>query len=91
MGKTGLYCAQCGECRHQCLYGLDIPTAMRSYMYAHGYQNLAQAVRILKDIEIEEILCKRCNICPVTCTMRFDIPVKMREVLSWYLPRTLMI
>ncbi len=41
--SSGLFCQQCGECLPQCPNDLDIPTFMRSYMYAYGYKNLAHA------------------------------------------------
>ena len=41
--QAGLYCGQCGRCTGQCPAGLDIPTLMRGYMYAHGYRNLLAA------------------------------------------------
>lgn len=34
----GLYCQQCQQCVPQCPHHLDIPTIMRSYMYAYGYK-----------------------------------------------------
>jgi aryl-alcohol dehydrogenase-like predicted oxidoreductase len=53
MGMNGLYCAQCGRCRSQCRYSLNIPTAMRSYMYAYGYKNPLQAKATLQDVSDE--------------------------------------
>lgn len=37
---SGLFCQQCEKCVSQCPRGLDIPTLMRSYMYAMGYKNV---------------------------------------------------
>jgi len=47
---TGLFCSQCNECVPQCPADLDIPTLMRSYMYAYGYGSTAKArqLRILQ-------------------------------------------
>ena len=78
---TGLYCAQCGHCRSQCLYKLDIPTVMRSYMYAYGYKNPAKAKATLQEKNREEITCRGCSTCAVSCTMGFDIPQKSRDII----------
>ncbi|NJK95254.1 MAG: hypothetical protein HC905_10370 [Bacteroidales bacterium] len=46
--NTGeIYCQQCGECLPQCPGNVDIPTIMRSYMYAYGYKNLHHARQTL--------------------------------------------
>jgi predicted aldo/keto reductase-like oxidoreductase len=34
LGLPGNYCQQCGDCLPQCPAGMDIPTLMRSHMYA---------------------------------------------------------
>jgi predicted aldo/keto reductase-like oxidoreductase len=80
MGLNGLYCAQCGHCRSQCRYGLNIPTAMRSYMYAYGYRNPLHAKAILQGVSDENIACKECKTCTVSCTMGFDVRAKMKEI-----------
>ena len=78
---TGLYCAQCGRCHSQCRYNLDIPTMMRSYMYAYGYKNPAQAKTTLQQIPIEEITCRECSTCAVTCTMGFNVSNKIQDII----------
>lgn len=80
MGLNGLYCAQCGRCRAQCRYDLNIPTAMRSYMYAYGYKNSLQAKATLKEAPIDKIICQRCDSCAVECTMGFDVRAKLKEI-----------
>lgn len=40
---TGLYCQQCEKCMRQCPANLEIPTLMRSYMYAYSYRNPGEA------------------------------------------------
>lgn len=81
IGISGLYCAQCGCCRSQCRYNLDIPTVMRSYMYAYGYRDPAKAKDTLQQKPIEEIYCRQCSSCAVTCTLGFNIPNKIKDVL----------
>jgi len=38
------FCAQCGECRGQCPRRVDVPTLMRTHMYAYDYRNLELAM-----------------------------------------------
>ncbi len=78
---TGLYCSQCGTCRTRCRYGLEIPTVMRSYMYAFGYGEPLSARNTLDEKQKTAITCRNCTDCAVTCTMGFDVKNKMREIL----------
>jgi predicted aldo/keto reductase-like oxidoreductase len=73
MGLRGLYCDQCGKCAPLCPHGLDIPSVMRSYMYAYGYRNLAAAKEVFESAGIEDVPCESCAACHVECTMRFDV------------------
>lgn len=80
-GMTGLYCAQCGRCRSQCRYNLDIPTVMRGYMYAYGYGRPAEAKSLLGQQALENISCRSCDICAVTCAMGFDVQAKIKDII----------
>lgn len=77
---AGLYCAQCGQCRRQCRFHLDIPATMRSYMYAYGYQKPAKAREVLEIKNREDITCRSCSTCKVSCTMGFDVPGKIKDI-----------
>lgn len=77
-GLPGLYCAQCGACVEQCRAKLDIPTVMRSYMYAYGYRKPAQARETLAEANIRRVPCAKCPSCTVACTLGF--PVRERAV-----------
>lgn len=77
---SGLYCAQCSKCRSQCSYNLEIPTVMRSYMYAYGYRKPSEARDTLKDLDRTVVSCRSCTNCAVTCTMGFDVSAKIRDV-----------
>ena len=79
-GMPGLYCAQCGRCHLQCRYNLDIPTMMRSYMYAYGYKNPAKAKETLQFLDLSNLDCNRCPICHVQCTMGFDVRDKVIDI-----------
>ena len=78
---VGLYCSQCGRCRDQCRYNLDIPTVMRSYMYAYGYKNPAKAKETLSEKNSKEITCRSCTTCAVSCAIGFDVPGKVRDIV----------
>lgn len=77
---TGMFCSQCGQCESQCRYGLDIPTLMRCYMYAHGYQRPAKAKRILSKLDPDTIACRECSDCAVSCRMGFDVAEKIGDI-----------
>lgn len=78
--STGLYCSQCDQCIPQCPKNLDIPTLMRSYMYAHGYKNPAKARRTLNDVGLSEVPCRQCGPCPVECPSGFDVKRKLIDI-----------
>jgi len=78
--ETGLYCQQCGQCRPQCPHNLDIPTIMRSYMYAYGYKNTAQAYHNLASAGIPDNPCDSCESCSVKCVSHFDVKQKITDI-----------
>jgi predicted aldo/keto reductase-like oxidoreductase len=76
-----IYCQQCAKCVEQCIAGIDIPTLMRSYMYAYGYKNLKQAKNTIDLSGIKGNPCTDCKICRVNCTMRFDVKGKIEDIV----------
>ncbi|KPK87690.1 MAG: hypothetical protein AMS27_01790 [Bacteroides sp. SM23_62_1] len=76
----GLYCRQCRQCMVQCAQKLDIPTIMRSFMYAYGYCNLEHARYTLDNTCISSIPCMECSQCEVTCSAGFDIRSKIMDI-----------
>ncbi|MCP4157587.1 MAG: hypothetical protein GY757_58290, partial [bacterium] len=68
------------KCRSQCRYNLEIPTIMRSYMYAYGYRKPAEAKDTLQKLNRESISCKSCANCAVTCIMGFNVSEKIHDV-----------
>ncbi|NIM59405.1 MAG: oxidoreductase, partial [Candidatus Aminicenantes bacterium] len=80
LAQTGLYCQQCEKCLAQCPNNFDIPTSMRSYMYAYGYGNLFEARKTLETVNMAEIPCKSCRTCQVTCSMGFDVQKKIIDI-----------
>jgi predicted aldo/keto reductase-like oxidoreductase len=80
MNMPGIYCQQCHECLPQCPHNLDIPTIMRSYMYAYGYGNSAQAYNTLKSADLSGNPCESCQACNVKCSSRFNIREKILDI-----------
>jgi predicted aldo/keto reductase-like oxidoreductase len=78
--KKGLCCQQCGECLGTCKERLDIPTLMRSYMYAYGYRNLDHAKHTLDLAKLPEKICESCESCGISCSAGFDIRHKIRDI-----------
>ena len=79
--EPGLYCQQCRTCLPQCPNGLDIPTLMRSYMYAYGYRNLAQARSALDTVEVDGRACESCAACGVRCASGFDVKDRIQDIV----------
>ncbi len=77
---ASLYCQQCRQCVAQCPADLDIPTLMRSYMYAYGYRNAAQARSTLDLVEMSGDPCAKCDTCSVTCASGFDVRERVRDI-----------
>lgn len=80
-GSTSvLFCQQCGECIPQCPHKVDIPTIMRSYMYAYGHHNLPHASVTFKSSGSSRDLCSGCTECKIRCSMGFDIRKKIYDI-----------
>jgi predicted aldo/keto reductase-like oxidoreductase len=75
-----LYCQQCKKCIPQCPHNLDIPTIMRSYMYAYGYKNTAQAWHTLAEVEFHNNPCSKCISCDINCTAGFNVKDKILDI-----------
>ena len=78
--SSGLYCQQCNQCISQCPEALDIPTIMRSYMYAYGYKNLEFARKTLNSIGLHSFPCYDCSSCKVNCLMDFDVRSRILDI-----------
>lgn len=75
-----LYCHQCKNCIPRCPSNLDIPTIMRSYMYAYGYRDMAKAWNTLSGLEISGRPCENCSACNINCKAGFDIKNKILDI-----------
>jgi predicted aldo/keto reductase-like oxidoreductase len=78
--SSGLYCQQCNQCISQCPESIDIPTIMRSYMYAYGYKNLDFALETLCSTGLRSFPCSDCSDCNVKCLMGFDVRSKILDI-----------
>jgi predicted aldo/keto reductase-like oxidoreductase len=78
--ETGLYCQQCKQCLPQCPHNLDIPTIMRSYMYAYGYKNASQAYLNMATVDLSGKPCEKCESCSVNCSSGFDVKNKIMDI-----------
>lgn len=79
--KTGgFYCQQCSRCLPQCPQNLPIPSLMRGYMYARGYQNVDLAKDVMAEAGVTGNPCGGCESCAVKCAMRFDIKSRVTSL-----------
>jgi predicted aldo/keto reductase-like oxidoreductase len=76
----GLYCSQCGSCVEQCPRHLDIPTVMRSYMYAYGYKNLSAAKDAFRMSRVTGSDCDGCEVCRIDCKMGFAVKNNIEDI-----------
>lgn len=76
--EEGLYCLQCRECAGQCPNHVDIPTLMRSFMYAYGYRNMHHARQTLEMAQTSA--CRDCQSCTVSCRAGFQIKEKINDI-----------
>jgi predicted aldo/keto reductase-like oxidoreductase len=78
--ESSMYCHQCDNCISQCPHNVDIPTLMRSYMYAYGYRNLEHAWYTLNQVDLSGRPCDTCDACRVKCIAGFDIKGRIRDI-----------
>jgi predicted aldo/keto reductase-like oxidoreductase len=77
-----LFCQQCRKCVPLCPFGVEIPTLMRSYMYAHGYRDPVKAKETLQQLDLVRLPCGDCEVCHVRCVMGFDVRARSMDVFS---------
>jgi predicted aldo/keto reductase-like oxidoreductase len=78
------FCQQCGQCRPDCPHGVDIPTLMRSHMYAVQYANLDLARSTLACLETSKGMtpCASCRSCKAVCRNDVNIAAKITQLVS---------
>lgn len=85
--KLGLgFCRQCHSCLASCPHDVDVPTLMRTHMYAAQYANFYHARAVLDDIAPGRGLaaCTSCTDCSAHCARTVDIPTRISELKTMY-------
>ena len=80
------FCRQCRQCLASCPHNTDIPTLMRTHMYAAQYGDFYLARRTLDEIPSQKNLkqCSDCNECTAQCANSVNIPRKIEELKLMY-------
>jgi hypothetical protein len=78
------FCQQCGQCTSDCPHGVEIPTLMRSHMYAVQYANLEVARSTLACLDSSKGLapCTSCGTCMAVCRNDVNIGANIRRLVS---------
>lgn len=81
------YCQQCSRCVPTCPRGVDIPTLMRTHMYAARYGNFLHARATLDEFGGSARLasCGDCSECGARCSNYVRIAENIRDLKSMYL------
>jgi len=84
--SLGKCCQQCDSCVFTCPKGVDIPTLMRTHMYAACYSNFYQARDTLNSIPKVKNLaaCTSCDVCTASCVNLVDIASRIEELKTIY-------
>ena len=80
------FCRQCKTCLASCPEGVDIPTLMRTHMYAAQYANFHHARATLNEISKDRSLqnCVSCAECVARCANTVDIRNRIEELKLIY-------
>ncbi|HJZ40953.1 MAG TPA: aldo/keto reductase [Bacteroidales bacterium] len=75
-------CRFCGGCRETCPHGVDIPSLMRTHMYAASYGNMHMTKSTLTGIEKDRGLavCDECGECVARCRNSVQIAQRLEEL-----------
>ena len=80
------FCKQCGNCLPTCPRGVEIPTLMRTHMYAANYANFEQARATFQEIPASASLrqCVACAECSARCANNVRIAERVRDLKAMY-------
>lgn len=80
------FCRQCQSCLASCPHGVDVPSLMRTHMYAAQYGNLYEARTTLDGVTRERSLgqCLDCSACSAKCANSVDISRRIDELKTLY-------
>jgi predicted aldo/keto reductase-like oxidoreductase len=81
------FCKQCGTCLSACPKGVDIPTLMRTHMYAACYANFDQARAAYEEIPETAGLknCVDCAHCSARCVNNVRIQERIADLKTMYI------
>jgi predicted aldo/keto reductase-like oxidoreductase len=81
------FCQQCQECIPTCPKGVDVPTLMRTYMYAAQYANFTHARATLDGIPAGQsiLACGSCAECTARCSNSINVAGRIGTLKSMYL------
>lgn len=86
---TATFCQQCQKCVATCPKDVDIPTLMRTHMYAYQYRNMDLVNLAQKEIEASKGIstCRSCDECKAVCLNSVPISKNISELkkLNWSL------
>ena len=76
------FCLQCGQCKPDCPYQVEIPALMRSHMYAVQYANKELTHDTLASIDAGHGLdaCSTCAFCKAKCRNTVNIARKIYDL-----------
>ena len=76
------FCQQCRECIASCPNRVDIPTLMRTHMYAFQYANFDHARFTLAEVPAHAGLevCRSCAVCSAVCSRGVNIKHRVHEL-----------
>lgn len=80
------FCRQCGTCVPTCPKGVDVPSLMRTHMYAAAYTNFDQARQTIERIPDSAGLknCSDCTDCSARCAHSIRIRENIAELKTIY-------
>lgn len=80
------FCRQCEQCLVSCPNNADVPTLMRTHMYAAQYANFHHARMTLDEIPKQAglLACKSCDSCLAQCVNSVDIARRIDELKLMY-------
>jgi uncharacterized protein len=80
------FCRQCEKCLASCPNGVEIPTLMRTHMYARQYGNFNMARATYNEIPYYKSLdvCGNCESCVAKCSNSVNIPQKISDLKMMY-------
>jgi len=80
------FCKQCGTCLATCPRGVDVPTLMRTHMYAANYANFEQARATFDEIPATASLgnCADCAACSARCANNVRIGDRVADLRTMY-------